>query len=277
MSDILTEIIQQKRLEVAQAKLIEPEKALLAREQELPPPLDFAAALRKPRFDIPVALIAEIKKASPSKGLIAPDFDVEKIAGAYSAAGASAMSVLTDEKFFQGHLSYIEVAKKSSGGHVPILRKDFIIDEYQVLQARAYGADAILLIMAALDDATATMLQEKAQSFGLGVLVEVHDVAELQRALSIGADIIGINNRNLHTFEVDLQTTTRLVPNIPPGKIIVSESGIARNEDIALLAQIGVHAALVGESLMRAASTARGLDIHALQTMIHELFRNAES
>jgi indole-3-glycerol phosphate synthase len=194
------------------------------------------------------------------------------LAKAYAQAGASAMSVLTDEKFFQGHLSYIQMAKQAAGGNIPVLRKDFIIDPYQVWQARAYGADAILLIMANLEDAQATQLQTLAKELALSVLVEVHNAPELERALAIGAELIGINNRNLHTFEVDLATTETLVAKIPAGKTVVSESGISSQQDIAWLAGLGVHAALIGETLMRAATTPQGLDTAGIGQKVREMF-----
>jgi len=272
MSDFLTKIIVHKRLEVARIMVAEPVELLRGRSEELPDPLDFVAALQLPGKTNKLALIAEIKKASPSKGLIAPDFDVEKIARAYAEAGANVMSVLTDEKFFQGHLSYMQMAKTAAGGKIPVLRKDFIIDEYQVIQARAYGADAILLIMAALDNVTAKNLLELATGLNLRVLVEVHNEEELERALAIGAQVIGINNRNLHTFEVDLKTTERLLAKMPQNIITVSESGLGTRQDIVWLQSLGVKAALIGETFMRAATTPQGLDTAAIGRKIWEMF-----
>jgi indole-3-glycerol phosphate synthase len=271
MSDILSEIIRHKWVELEGQKEAEPLSRLVEKVEGLPPALPFANALRHNPGGRQMALIAEIKKASPSKGLIAPDFNVARIALAYAGANANAMSVLTDEKYFQGHLSYILEAKRASGGKVPVLRKDFMVDEYQLWQARAYGADAILLIMAALDDTTAAGLHKLAGELGLAALVEVHDEEELKRALEIGATIIGINNRNLRTFEVSLKTTERLIARIPAGVTIVSESGIGTRQDIEMLVEMGVHAVLVGESLMRAASGEAGLDIAAIRQKISEM------
>ncbi len=271
MSDFLTKIIEHKRLEVAQMRDAEPVSVLLERIEKLPDPLSFSQALLSAQPD-KLALIAEIKKASPSKGLIAPDFNVEKIARAYAEAGAKVLSVLTDEKFFQGHLSYMQMAKMAAGGTVPVLRKDFIIDEYQVVQARAYGADALLIIMAALTDETAKQLLEMATGLNLGVLVEVHNEEELERAVAIGAQMIGINNRNLHTFEVDLKTTERLLAKMPKNIIAVSESGLGTRKDIIWLQSLGVRAALIGETFMRAATTPEGLDTIAIGRKIREMF-----
>ncbi len=218
---------------------------------------DFAGALRQPKRG-PVALIAEVKKASPSAGLIRPDFDPVAIAREYETAGASCLSVLTDEKFFQGSLEYLrqihEVVK------LPLLRKDFIIDERQVLEAVEWGADAILLIVAILSDARLQRFRTLATGAGLAVLIEVHDEAELDRALAAGAQIIGINNRDLKTFKVDLATTERLAARLPLSSrityhasrpLLVAESGIHTREDVQRLAKCGAQAILVGESLMK--------------------------
>ena len=216
---------------------------------------DFAAALRHPRIG-PIALIAEIKKASPSAGVICPNFDPVRIARDYEAAGASCLSVLTDEKFFQGSLEYLKLIRAAV--RLPLLRKDFIIDERQILQAIEWGADAILLIVAILSDARLQDLHSLAAGAGLGVLVEVHDEAELERALSLGAELIGINNRNLKTFKVDLATTERLAarvrsgaPAIPNPPLLVAESGIHTRPDVERLVKCGAQAMLVGESLMK--------------------------
>lgn len=216
---------------------------------DLPAPVSFAGALRGPG----VSLIAEIKRASPSKGLIAGEIDVVEIAEEYLDGGASAISVLTDQIFFQGSLDDLTaVAAVAHTSHSrPVLRKDFVIDSYQIVEARAAGADAILLIVAALDDRALAELYQAARSLGLGVLVEVHDDGELERALKIAPGIIGINNRNLRTFEVDLGTTERLADRIPAGIVKVGESGIHTPEDLDRLAHAGVNAVLVGESLMR--------------------------
>jgi indole-3-glycerol phosphate synthase len=274
MSNFLTEILAHKYIEVARQSALEPLADLQRKAASLPAPLDFEQALRQPRVPGEVALIAEIKKASPSKGLLCPDFDPARLAASYERAGASALSVLTDEKFFQGHLDYLQVAKQASGEHIPILRKDFIVDPYQVWQARAYGADALLLIMAALTDPQARDLYGLARDLGLGVLVEVHDPAELDRALHLGARIIGVNNRNLQTFEVSLATTGEIAAHLPATfeGLLVSESGIATSRDIAAVQRQGARVVLVGETLVRAASTPTGLDTARLESKIGELF-----
>ncbi|MBN9387687.1 MAG: indole-3-glycerol phosphate synthase TrpC [Chloroflexi bacterium] len=274
MSNFLTTILEYKYVEVPRQSALESLADLQRKAATLPAPLDFEKALRQPRVPGEVALIAEIKKASPSKGLLCPDFDPARLAASYERAGASALSVLTDEKFFQGHLDYLQVAKKASGEHIPILRKDFIVDPYQVWQARAYGADALLLIMAALTDAQARELYDLAHKLGLGVLVEVHDPAELDRALQLGARIIGVNNRNLETFEVSLATTGEIAAHLPAtfDGLLVSESGIATAQDIAAVHRQGARVVLVGETLVRAASTPTGLDTTRLESKIGELF-----
>lgn len=274
MSNFLTEILEHKYREVARQLALEPLADLERQAAALPPPLDFEQALRQPRVAGPVALIAEIKKASPSKGLLCPDFDPARLAAAYGRAGASALSVLTDEKFFQGHLDYLQVARTAAGGHIPVLRKDFIVEPYQVWQARAYGADALLLIMAALTDAQAHDLYALAGTLGLGVLVEVHDQAELGRALQLGARIIGVNNRNLHTFEVKLSTTGQLAAHLPPdfNGLLVSESGLATRAEIQAVYAQGAQAVLIGETLVRAASSGAGLDTDKLESKVAELF-----
>lgn len=274
MTNFLTKILDHKYQEVARQSEAEPLADLQHKIATLPPPLDFESSLRKPRVRGEVALIAEIKKASPSKGLLCPDFDPAKLAAAYERAGASALSVLTDEEFFQGHLSYMQVAKEAADGTVPVLRKDFIVDGYQVWQARAYGADALLLIMAALTDEQAAGLHNLAQQLGLGVLVEVHNEPELARALKVGARIIGVNNRDLQTFQVDLSTTGRLTALLPPDfdGLLVSESGLATSDDIKSMHEQGARVVLIGETLVRAASTDSGLDTTRLEQKIRELF-----
>jgi indole-3-glycerol phosphate synthase len=216
---------------------------------------DFMAALRQPPTGT-IALIAEVKKASPSAGVICPDFDPVRIAQEYEAAGASCLSVLTDEKFFQGSLDYLRRIRTAV--KMPLLRKDFIIDERQILEAIEWGADAILLIVAILTDAELRRLHSLAAEAGLAALVEVHDADELERAMGIGAKLIGINNRDLKTFKVDLATTVRLVRALVAGdaailsrKILVSESGIHTRADVERLADCGAKAVLVGESLMQ--------------------------
>lgn len=258
--NILETIVEQKRCEVAQlpARLIaagDLRDALLARDERR----DFLAALRTPRAG-DVALIAEVKKASPSAGVICPDFDPVRIAREYEAAGASCLSVLTDEKFFQGSLDYLRQIRAAV--KLPLLRKDFIIDERQILEAIEWGADAILLIVAILDDARLKRFHTMAVQAGLAALVEVHDEAELDRATAIGANLIGVNNRNLKTFKVDLATTERLAARLDavqgstPDPLLVGESGIHTRADVERLKQGGAGAILVGESLMRSGDIA---------------------
>lgn len=215
---------------------------------------DFAGALRRPRMGR-VGLIAEVKKASPSAGLIRPDFDPVRIAQAYEAAGASCLSVLTDAEYFQGSLEYLRQIRSAVG--LPLLRKDFLIDERQILEAVEWGADAVLLIVGILDDGRLKAFQELATSAGLAVLVEVHDAGELDRAVASGARLIGVNNRDLKTFRVDLATTERLAARLPAARLaggeilLVAESGIYTPADVERLAACGAGAVLVGESLMR--------------------------
>ena len=236
--DILAQIVAEKRREVAQ---LNPQLKQVAVRQDY---RDFASALRRQKN---IALIAEVKKASPSAGVIRADFDPVCIAGEYEAAGATALSVLTDEKFFQGRLDYLRQIREVV--QLPLLRKDFIIDELQIYEA--VNADAVLLIAAILDDAQLRDYRQLAGQLKLAALVEVHDEKELERALNAGAEIIGINNRNLKTFQVDLMTTEKLTAQIPAGNIIVAESGIHTPADVARVRAAGVNAILVGESLMR--------------------------
>jgi len=242
---ILDTIRREKEQEVAARKRTRPTEELEA-QAGARRPADFAAVLAA---NAQIALIAEIKRASPSKGLIRREFDPGCIARAYAAAGAAAVSVLTDEKFFQGSLDHLRAAR--SAVSLPILRKDFVLDRYQLLEARAAGADAVLLIVRMLSDAEFLTLHADARRLGLAALTEVHDETELQRARAAGARLIGINNRNLDTFEVDTNTTLRLAPLVPPGCVIVSESGIRTRDDMRRLQDAGFHAALVGETLMR--------------------------
>ncbi len=244
---ILDEIIHWKRGEIARLKHARSEQAMRAEAATAPPPRDFAAALRAPG----VRLIAEIKRASPSKGLIHPDLDAVALAREYEANGAAAISVLTDEHFFQGRLDDLRAVRRNVS--IPVLRKDFVLDPYQVYQARAAGADAVLLIVAALDDGDLDALHRLIRRLEMSALVEVHDEAELERALKIGPRVIGVNNRNLHTFEVDLETTARLRPLVPADVVLVAESGVHTRADVARLAAIGADAMLVGEALVRAA------------------------
>lgn len=251
--NILDTIVEQKKLEVAKL----PERLIAAGDLhdamlERGESRDFLAALRKPRAG-DVALIAEVKKASPSKGVICENFDAVRIAKEYEAAGASCLSVLTDEKFFQGSLDYLRQIREAV--RLPLLRKDFIIDERQILEAIEWGADAILLIVAILDHARLKRFHDLAIEAGLSVLVEVHDEAELARATVMGAKLIGVNNRDLKTFKVDLATTERLAAKrsqTPPLPLLVAESGIDTRADVERLAKCGAQAILVGESLMRA-------------------------
>jgi indole-3-glycerol phosphate synthase len=248
---ILDEIIRWKRDEVAQLKLTYPVEVVQIAITLAPPPRDFSAALRAPG----VSLIAEAKKASPSKGVIREDFDAAALARTYEANGAAAISVLTDEHFFQGSLSYLRAVRRNVG--LPVLRKDFVLDPYQVYEARAAGADAVLLIVAALSDDDLEALHRLVHQLGMAALVEVHDEAELERALKIEPRIIGVNNRNLRTFEVDLETTARLRSLIPADVVLVAESGVHTRDDVARLAAIGANAMLVGEALVRAADVGR--------------------
>lgn len=250
--NILDTIVEQKRLEVAKLPARVPTVAdVRAVLQQRRDRRDFVQALFRPSKG-KVGLIAEVKKASPSAGVIRPDFDPVKIAVEYEEAGASCLSVLTDEKFFQGSLDYLRAIRQAV--RLPLLRKDFIIDERQILQAAEWGADCILLIVAILDDAQLKRFRELAEGAGMAALVEVHDEAELERALASGATMIGVNNRDLKVFKVDLGTTERLatkIPDLGTKRLLVAESGIHKREDVARLEGCGTQAILVGESLMR--------------------------
>jgi indole-3-glycerol phosphate synthase len=249
MSNVLDRICVEKRAHVARAKAACSEAALLAAIREAPPVRRFAAALEHKVAQGGYGLIAEIKKASPSAGLIRPDFDPAALARAYEAGGATCLSVLTDTPYFQGSDDDLRTARAATS--LPVLRKDFILDPYQILESRRIGADCVLLIMAALTDAEARELGAAAVELGLDVLAEVHDAAELERALRLDARLIGINNRNLQTLSVDLGTTERLAPEVPRDRIIVAESGIRGRDDLARLAAAGARCFLVGEILMR--------------------------
>lgn len=249
-SDILEKIVTTKAQEVIAAQVERPFAAVDADARALPPPRGFARALRA-RIDAGrPAVIAEIKKASPSKGVLRAEFDPAAIAAAYECAGAACLSVLTDRPFFQGAPEYLQQARAACA--LPALRKEFIVDEYQVAESRALGADAILLIVAALEDAQMAALEACAHAYGMDVLVEIHDGAELDRALALKTPLLGINNRNLRNFSVTLDTTFNLLPRVPQDRLVVTESGIATQRDVALMRERGVHAFLVGEAFMRA-------------------------
>jgi len=249
---ILASIVRDKRdaLKELSADIVE----LEARAAQAPPPRDFRAALARPEE---VSLIAECKRRSPGAGPIRPDLDPALLASDYESTGAAAMSVLTDERYFGGTLADLEAVKAAST--LPVLRKDFTLDPLHLLEARAAGADAVLLIVRILDDPMLAELHEVAVSLGLHVLVEVHDAAELARAVSVGATIIGINNRDLATFTTDLETTVRLLEDVPDDVVVVSESGIRTRADVERLAASGVDAMLVGETILRAEEPARAV------------------
>jgi indole-3-glycerol phosphate synthase len=248
--DILSKILTTKAEEVIAAQVAKPFD-IVDREARLTPPTrGFTHALRQRILSGKPAVIAEIKRASPSKGVLRESFDPAAIAASYANAGATCLSVLTDRTFFQGSADSLVQARVAC--LLPALRKEFIIDEYQVAESRALGADAILLIVAALDDARLAALTACAHDYHMDVLVEVHDADELERALKLDTPLIGINNRNLRTFAVSLQTTISLLPRVPADRIVITESGIAAQRDVAQMRRHGVHAFLVGEAFMRA-------------------------
>lgn len=246
MSTILDKIVATKRTEIAAAKSARPLDNLRAQLADAPPVRDFLAAIAAPG---PIKLIAEVKKASPSAGLIREDFDPTTIATIYQQHGASCISVLTDEQYFQGHLDYLREVRAAVD--IPVLRKDFILDEYQLVEARAAGADAVLLIAECLAPDELTMLHAQANELGLTALVELYEPGNLPAVLAAGAQLIGVNNRDLRTFEVDLHHTLDIRRQVPEDKLLVGESGIKTHDDVQLLADAGVNAILVGESLMR--------------------------
>ena len=250
MSDILQRIVAVKQEEVQQARRVRSLADLHSDVAQAPPVRGFAAALQARVAAGQPAVIAEVKKASPSKGVLREHFVPADIARSYETGGAACLSVLTDVQFFQGSTAYLQQARAACS--VPVLRKDFIIDPYQVVEARAMGADCILLIAACLDDAQMSELEACALELGLDVLVEVHDAPELERALRLKTPLVGVNNRNLRTFAVSLDTTLELRDRIPAGRLLVTESGILSREDVRRMRAAGVHAFLVGEAFMRA-------------------------
>lgn len=250
MSDILDKIVSVKWDEIRAARLHRDLASLRRDAEQLGGQRDFVGSLRKKIAAGSAGVIAEIKKASPSKGVLRENFVPEAIAESYERHGAAALSVLTDAQFFQGSIAYLERARAACT--LPVLRKDFMVDAYQVFEARALGADCILLIAACLDDAQMADLEATSASLGMAVLVEVHDAAELERGLRLRTPLVGVNNRNLRSFEVDLQTTLDLLPRLPPERLLVTESGILAPADVRRMREAGVHAFLVGEAFMRA-------------------------
>jgi indole-3-glycerol phosphate synthase len=266
MSDVLARICADKLELVAERKSRLPYAALAERARRAGPVRGFAAALARTISLQRPALIAEIKRASPSRGLIRADFDPATLALAYAAGGATCLSVLTDTPYFQGKDEDLIAARAAVP--LPVLRKDFLLDPYQIAEARALGADCVLLIMAALADAQAAELAAAAREFGMDALIEVHDEPELERALRVDAPLIGINNRNLKTLKVDLATTENLAPLVPSERMIVAESGLARPADLARMRRAGARAFLIGESLMREPNVAAATRVLLTQTKV---------
>ena len=248
-TDVLKQILATKAEEIDAAKRRAPLAELKAQYKDTGSTRGFAESLKARAAHRQDAVIAEIKKASPSAGLIREDFDPAELAVAYQRGGATALSVLTDELYFQGHRDYLISAREAT--ELPVIRKDFLIDEWQIWDSAVLGADAVLLIVAALDDASLESLSELAKSLSMSVLVEVHDEQELERALRVDIDLMGINNRDLHVFKTDLQTSLKLAPLVPNERLVVSESGIHTPDDVAMLQAGGIGAFLIGESLMR--------------------------
>jgi len=255
MVSILERIMATKREEVERAKVFASEEHLRRMVDQQSPPRDFLASI----CNTPdIALIAEVKKASPSKGVIRESFDPVSIARTYEEHGAACISVLTDEPYFQGHIEFLRWVKDAV--QIPILRKDFILDPYQIVESRAYGADAVLLIAECLPGDELPRLYHEVLTWGMTPLVEIYELENLHRVVDLGAKLIGINNRNLRTFEVDLEHTIRLREQIPPDRLVVGESGIQTHEDVKRLARAGVNAILVGESLVRQADIGQAVD-----------------
>ncbi|WP_193170434.1 indole-3-glycerol phosphate synthase TrpC [Nisaea nitritireducens] len=248
MTDILAKICADKRDHIAACKAARPVGKLKVRAEEASAPRGFGSALKR-ASRVGYGLIAEVKKASPSKGLIRADFDPPRLAEAYAGGGATCLSVLTDQPYFQGHDDFLIAARNTVT--LPVLRKDFMLDPYQIWESRALGADCILLIMAALEDAQAADLEALAMELGMDVLIEVHDGAELDRALALKSPLLGVNNRNLKTMVTDIATTEELAPRVPSDRILISESGLYEPADLARMAAVGARCFLVGESLMR--------------------------
>jgi len=248
---VLDRILAEKRKQVAEQKARRTIQELLRRAKDQAPPRDFVAAIEAAIAKAGIALIAEIKKASPSAGVIRPNFEPAQLARAYQRGGATCLSVLTDQRFFQG--SDADLGSARSACDLPVLRKDFMVDPYQIVEARALGADCVLLIAAGLTDAEMSQMEDIAIGYQMAVIVEVHDEAEMERALKLKTRLIGINNRDLKVMKTDLATTERLIPLVPEGRIVISESGIGSPVDVKRLADAGARTFLVGETLMRRA------------------------